>query len=179
MSDTQPTKVCKKCRQEKPFSEFHILLTGRNGLHPECKECKNARNRAYNHSEAGQKTNKARIKKFRASPEGKEYRRKEHDRYRKTENGKKALYDGMKRFRKRNPEKIKAVQFVDDRIYAGKLERGTVCSNCQATGVKIEAHHWAGYEREHWLDIVWLCFPCHKATHRLHNVPTVTQSEGP
>ena len=34
----------------------------------------------------------------------------------------------------------------------------------------IQAHHHNGYEREHWLDVVWLCRACHNDTHRSPSV---------
>ena len=31
---------------------------------------------------------------------------------------------------------------------------------CQKQG-KISGHHWHGYDRVHWLDVLWLCNECH------------------
>jgi hypothetical protein len=50
---------------------------------------------------------------------------------------------------------------------AGKIVRPSACSRCDKTG-KIEAHHHNGYAREHRLDVVFLCEPCHKAEHGKH-----------
>jgi hypothetical protein len=33
-------KVCTKCKTEKPITNFSFLITGKNGLHSQCKECK-------------------------------------------------------------------------------------------------------------------------------------------
>ena len=33
------TKVCSRCRQEKPLSEFYTSNTTKDGYRPQCKEC--------------------------------------------------------------------------------------------------------------------------------------------
>lgn len=40
--------------------------------------------------------------------------------------------------------------------------------NCEACGRTCvpHAHHYKGYEPEHWLDVQWLCVPCHDRAHR-------------
>jgi hypothetical protein len=54
-------------------------------------------------------------------------------------------------------------------IATGKLIRPETCEDCGAApGVNkrgrslIEAHHYLGYEPEHYLDVIWLCSACHK-----------------
>tara|TARA_A100001015_G_scaffold279923_1_gene341544 strand:+ start:2291 stop:2827 length:537 start_codon:yes stop_codon:yes gene_type:complete len=39
------SQVCKKCGENKPFSEFHKAKTGKNGLRSDCKVCKNKTNK--------------------------------------------------------------------------------------------------------------------------------------
>ncbi len=46
----------------------------------------------------------------------------------------------------------------------GRLSRPDVCSACGSDG-RLQAHHYLGYEREHYLDIEWLCLDCHKGRH--------------
>jgi 5-methylcytosine-specific restriction endonuclease McrA len=41
-------KICAKCRVEKPLSEFGKRTKAKDGLQHDCKECRNAYNRAYN-----------------------------------------------------------------------------------------------------------------------------------
>jgi len=47
---------------------------------------------------------------------------------------------------------------VRDAIKSGDLVRPAVCSvkGCTET-TKIEAHHHRGYEKENWINVVWLC----------------------
>lgn len=147
MSEILSHKRCYYCKEIKPAEEFYKHRT--RGLTAECKPCSRQRTR-----------------NFRKTPAGKVIRKREHRKYAKTEHGKRALYEGMKRFRKRNPEKIKAVQYLDDKVRAGYILRPTICSRCNAKNIRIEAHHHQGYSREFWLDVVWLCIPCHKSIHQ-------------
>lgn len=48
---------------------------------------------------------------------------------------------------------------------SGQLVKPAACQGCGRT-LHIVAHHHLGYEPEHWLDVQWLCRPCHKAAHR-------------
>lgn len=36
---------------------------------------------------------------------------------------------------------------------------------CICGATPTEAHHWHGYDKEHWLDVVWLCRPHHRQAH--------------
>lgn len=54
-----------------------------------------------------------------------------------------------------------AVQAVSAAIRRGVRTRPTMCSRCGSESLKIEAHHHRGYEPQNWLDVVWLCQPCH------------------
>jgi len=42
----------------------------------------------------------------------------------------------------------------------GLIIKPNVCSDCGKNG-RIEAHHYLGYEKEHWLDVQWFCPKCH------------------
>ena len=52
---------------------------------------------------------------------------------------------------------------VQRAIAAGVLTREP-CVVCRAT--PAEAHPYLGYEREHWLHVVWLCDLHHVRAHR-------------
>lgn len=41
------TKICSNCGQEKPISEFPKCKRNKDGLDTHCKECRNAKNKAY------------------------------------------------------------------------------------------------------------------------------------
>lgn len=52
-------------------------------------------------------------------------------------------------------------------IKTGAVVRPDSCSGCGVVG-KPQAHHYKGYEQEHWFDIKWLCRKCHGYEHRLY-----------
>jgi len=41
-------KICNKCDLEKPLTEFHENKLGKDGLHSQCKNCKNDYKKEYN-----------------------------------------------------------------------------------------------------------------------------------
>ena len=48
MKDTiETTKVCNKCGEDKPLSEYHKQKQKKDGHHPTCKVCRKAANKAY------------------------------------------------------------------------------------------------------------------------------------
>lgn len=58
-------------------------------------------------------------------------------------------------------EIVRAGQAVYRAVRAGKLSpvRTLLCAKCGNPAK--EYHHHNGYGREHWLDVVPLCIPCH------------------
>jgi predicted HNH restriction endonuclease len=71
------------------------------------------------------------------------------------------------RQRVKYPDRARARLAVTHAIAAGRIVVGP-CSACELEPKKvngrqrIEAHHHKGYDEEHWLDVVWLCRPCHR-----------------
>lgn len=59
------------------------------------------------------------------------------------------------------PEQWKAKVCVARAVARGALIVPAACEHCEKAR-KLEAHHYLGYEREHWLDVEWVCRPCHK-----------------
>lgn len=70
-----------------------------------------------------------------------------------------------KAWREGNPgqnEVLRAAHHAVERaVRSGKLYKRNSCANCGLIG-KVEAHHHKGYAPENWLDVVWLCPPCHR-----------------
>jgi hypothetical protein len=67
-----------------------------------------------------------------------------------------------RRWRRKNPEKAYARSCVSNAMAQGRLVRPKRCSHC-GKKCKPEAHHCNGYDRP--LDIVWICFDCHRELH--------------
>lgn len=182
-------KRCSKCKQFKELSEFHKQSRSIDGLKSACKYCRNKSNKEYTMSEKG----KAAKKKYYA--DNKEnilvYRKKygiEHRekilktrrKYYLTENGKLSQSIRTKKYLKTEkgkqtrkkidakmrilyPNRYKARKKLNYYIESGKLSRPTTCSKCNIV-CKPDAHHYS-YEKEHWLDVIWLCKKCHVDLH--------------
>ena len=59
-----------------------------------------------------------------------------------------------------------ANKFVQKAVRANKLPRISTlkCATCKSQAQHY--HHWLGYDRSHWLDVVPLCIRCHRYLHR-------------
>ena len=67
----------------------------------------------------------------------------------------KRRYTGDPEYRKKH----NARQAVIRAVKKG-MPRPTHCPRCKRKAV-VHGHHHNGYEKEHWLDVVWLCARCH------------------
>jgi hypothetical protein len=174
-STPQPSalKVCSKCGQSKPLSEYYQYKSGRNeGQYwPFCRECDHARNRAYRaandenvrerrrqYNEAHREERRARDRQYIADPE---IRRQRAQATRQWRQGKRvaSTQDASA------SEKL-ARYAVYNAIRRGELPPAwsVVCEHCQeAQGQQY--HHYCGYEPEHWLNVVALCTDCHGKAH--------------
>lgn len=71
----------------------------------------------------------------------------------------------MKRWQAAHPLQRQAVLAVKYAVKTGKLVRGSCIINDNNCHGRIEAHHLNGYEKDHWLDIIWLCRYHHEKIH--------------
>jgi hypothetical protein len=60
-------------------------------------------------------------------------------------------------------------------VSGGHIQRKP-CQECSAP--KVEAHHYLGYDGEHWKDVMWLCKFHHLKLHGLLTESYVKQVEG-
>lgn len=72
--------------------------------------------------------------------------------------------DSILRYAKRHPERLAARYAVRMAVKRGTLTRES-CSASGCSNIKTHAHHYAGYAKEHWLDVVWLCQEHHEKAH--------------
>jgi hypothetical protein len=56
----------------------------------------------------------------------------------------------------------RARQFMNKALQGGRLIKPDRCEVCHKR-TKLSGHHHAGYTREHWLDVTWVCSCCHAA----------------
>ena len=126
----------------------------------------------YNHSEKGKASQRRR--------EGTEVAKARYARYRQTD--KYAAAQERKRIKDRlagwpiqterrrwlranSPDMVNAWMAVRWALVFGLLVRPDGCERCGAVK-RLHAHHHKGYERDHWIDVQWLCSPCHRFVHR-------------
>lgn len=131
-SATKPTVTCKECA-----SQFIVRRIGNTFCSRKCKE------RWTNRQPKAKAAQKKREMVFRGTEKGKELMKKTA----------RAMY-------LKYPEKAKARSVVSHAIRKGTLIRPEKCEFCSANG-RVEAHHHKGYEKENWLEVVWLCKKCH------------------
>jgi len=72
------------------------------------------------------------------------------------------------KWKKSNPLKVSAHQYVYRAISAGTLVRPDKCSRCGKLG-RPQAHH-PDYKKP--LEIIWLCYPCHRVVHGANDADT-------
>lgn len=151
------SKVCGKCLEQKPSSEFYRDRHRSDGITWSCKACSKAAHKAYVQTDAG----KASIRRHLDS--GK--RRESTRRWEKTDSGKEIVRKIY--CNKLASGKIAAHSAVRKALKTGRLHRKLICSECFCHG-PTNFHHHKGYAKEHRLDVVELCAGCHSEEHRHH-----------
>lgn len=136
------SKVCKDCETLKPITEYYFYkYLGRHANH--CKPCGRLRARISYRKHAERQARTKRI-------------------YNQTERGKAAAKKRVYKAIETHPEKHKARYMFRYAVQAGKIQR----QPCEICGLeKSEAHHYLGYEPEHWYDVQWLCRQHHFDAH--------------
>lgn len=95
----------------------------------------------YNHSQVG----RASRQKYRISTKGRLAQKK-----------------AQEKTRKKYPEKIKAREAIHNEIHVyGRWPRAKNCPCTNCGNQASQYHHWRGYEKRFWLDVIPVCHPCH------------------
>jgi hypothetical protein len=132
-------KKCIKCEISKDVSCFS--KDKRNKLYAYCKDCGNEVSRNY----------------YNAHKENIAVRRKKWG-----DNNLSRLASIARKYRKIHADRQAARNAVNDAVIRGVIvaPKHLICSNCKKQAQ--EYHHYKGYKREHWLDVIPLCRDCHK-----------------
>jgi len=141
-------KICTKCREEKPFSEFSKNCRAKDGHQHECKSC----NSEYCTSES----RKAYRRKYKQS---KEYKISQ-SKYMQSEAGKLSAALSNKKYKLKNKEKITAHRRVQVAVGKGVL----IKEPCEVCGSDNAEGHHDDYRKP--LEVRWLCRPHHAEYHR-------------
>jgi len=181
------TKVCVKCMIAKPISEFYPRRDRKQGnaVKSRCKSCAAIdRKEAYStrrekdiaNAKRWQAENRDRYlaynRAYKQSPEGKavEQKYRESARYKETASTyrkSKARSHSIKRWQQANRDHCRAIWHIWHAVKTGKLIKPDTCRSCggRVGKDKIRGHHHNGYGPEHYLDVTWLCVPCHELAH--------------
>ena len=171
-------KLCTKCKEIKPLSEYGRHRIGKDGFRSTCKECHNKENKLWR--QFSDKDRAAQIRKIwsiknqerirekarqwkeehkekvrdQNREQMRQYRLKNKDRFKTTEQSK-----SQKRPR---TEKVICRAKLNIAIQKQIIARPLNCSRCGSVK-KITAHH-TDYSQP--LNVKWLCYECHGLEHR-------------
>jgi len=173
-------KKCQKCKQYKPFEEFHRNKTFADGRAERCKQCRKVDSKK--HYDRHNKQIKARMYKYYHNG-GKEVAQKRHSKpevqdmyytYKQTPEYKRKT---QLRIRKPGTKEVNRKYYQTNKLrfrayaaVAAAIRKGTLkhpkdckCSMCSKQAV---LYHHHSYDKQYWLDIIPLCERCH---HKGHN----------
>jgi hypothetical protein len=148
-------KICTKCEKQKELSEFHKDRTTKDGLYPNCKECK----KEYYISDDSLALSRVRYQK-NILKERERSRSKTSKKYSEfTEEEKARAYLANKRFMQKNKKVACAYQKTHYH-----LRKGTITKlPCEECGTEDAQAHHEDYNNP--LEITWLCRNCHHTHH--------------
>ena len=159
-------KRCFKCKVVKPYSEFYKHPKMADGHLGKCKGCakidvsKNRKVRADYYLDYDRNRPNAKVRSEHSSARNK-------SKYHSDEDFRRSVLKSREKWLERNPQKRKAQVYLGNAVRDGRIFKPSICSHC-GQEKRIQGHHWS-YDREHWLDVVWLCAACHGEEHRRLN----------
>lgn len=141
------SKICFKCGERKPLTEFYAHAQMADGHLNKCKECtkKDVHENYQKHRDY--------------------YRNDyEHSEKRVTSRRKRSN-KALRKWREKYPEKDRAHRILHYHLRKGNISRPAVCQRCGKECIP-DAHH-SDYSKP--LDVMWLCRQCHHVTHQETN----------
>jgi hypothetical protein len=66
----------------------------------------------------------------------------------------------------KNPLRQGAHSAVYLAIKSGKIQKNNICAVFPCENTPVFGHHYAGYDKKNWLNIIWLCQKHHSLAHR-------------
>ena len=157
MSEATVTKRCNKCKEIKALSEFHRDNQAKQGRRPECKLCAQVYGQSYNKTDSA----KASVLRYRNTEKGKLTILK----YFHSDARKITSRAANNKYYYSHPQKTKAKSAVN---YAVKIGEMPHLNNllCFCGKQAQHYHHHKGYAKQHWLDVIPVCIPCHNTLHK-------------
>lgn len=136
------TRTCRKCKIERPLTDFHLHSDCAEGRTWTCKFCRSVYKKRW------REKNKERLTKADSV-------------YSKTEVAKQSRVKYAAKIRKEQPAKMVAYNAVYYAVKTGKLPHPSTlkCASCGKPAKQY--HHPFGYEGELKLKVQPVCFSCH------------------
>lgn len=169
-------KCCTKCGLFKPSSEFPKDNQMKNGLSSWCKQCRRAYDRARYHLNPEPRRECCREywrEYWRDLPEEqrecareqlRSKRQLNQERYREHSRG------YYRRDLEHSRAQSRAKAAIRRALLRGDITKPDYCEACgkleREVAGGLEAHHYLGYAREHYLDVQWLCIEDHRKAER-------------
>lgn len=158
--------ACTKCGVEQPVENFAKEPRMECGHRKQCNLCRYKTKLARSTPEQ----RAAYMKAYFQTPSGKAAKRRSHKAWQQSEKGRAySQRPDVKRYRAakcakhraNNPGKNAARNAVRSAKKHGELAPASEhqCNHCGRRA--SEYHHHNGYDKEHWLDVIPLCRPCH------------------
>lgn len=165
------TKICSKCGEEKPLSDFYENKRLKDGHEGRCKQCVKSYSKEYAKKHRAQR-NAYNKRYYERNPE-KLKAKKEKSNQRKRElyketgyvyNPLKRQYYSKEKYLKRYHQK-KERDLVREKlrnaVKSGRIKKPLLCEKCGASGI-LHGHH-EDYSKP--LEVQWLCYVCHDIIH--------------
>lgn len=145
MASVKATKLCRGCNSELPLKCFGLRKPS-NRPAARCFKCYAAQMRQWiannrEHRNALKRAKRAEYRKLNPPP-----------------------------VRKPGNPKVSAKGAVRNAVKTGLLLPVKECKCHHCGRPSKEYHHHLGYEREHWLSVIPLCFSCHRRAHAKHTI---------
>lgn len=149
-------KQCRRCKEWKFAKNFANYKKAPDGLQYWCRQCQTEYSRTTQRKES--------ISLYAQSKQGKINRNKRQKNFLKTEKGKLYRSNKSKRHRARDIVGEQARHATNKAVKDGIIPRIST-QKCQECGNQARHYHHWSYEKEHWLDVIPLCFYCHIEVH--------------
>lgn len=163
-------RICTVCKKEKPPNEYsNDKRTKLDGKQSVCKVCRRKKERARRENPKFRSKILKQKLQYQRTVTGRKKHNIANSKYSKTLKGKRAQYKKHKKRDQLYPEKKKAHEALHHAVKIGKIIRPIYCISCNKPHDRIEGHHYKGYDKEHWLDVLWLCQVCHLKLHNLYH----------
>lgn len=151
-------KICTKCKKEKPIEEFSKQQRGLYGRKAYCRQCSSQLWKEHYWKNHDKIIEKSRIYSKENIDRKRDYWNKWYLKNR----------DAVIKSRRtlENNARHRASENVRLHVKNGDIKK----SPCEVCGdINSNAHHYLGYDKEHYLDIKWLCTKHHNGVHRKYD----------